>query len=1161
MALDPEAISRTLSELTLPEARGRLLAVGLARGMVWRDGVVPQDVPDRLSSSTLTPDLLDFGYGVLALALELRDANRERAAASQFETSEPLRVAAEAIESAVRRGDPTHGDQGRHLVISAAAFHLAGYAARSYSLLPLQVLERNLASHERCLAYLLRRDLPILRSQIIQWNSDAAHTDDAVVARLLDEADAFDAEDAAILALTTVYHRALGLADTGLILGNREVFDTGIGTLETVVASSAEIGNIPTWWVATLTLHLLRDLWEQSLHTVLPSGPNVAAPARWNDLRRDFIAMLGTRKPPHIELWPSQIAAARRAIDPTDDLVIALPTSAGKTRIAELCILRAFSEGRRTVYVTPLRALSAQVERVLARTFVPLGAAVTSLYGASGATLVDSQTLVSADIVVATPEKLDFAIRQDPNVLNDVALVVFDEGHMIGLGSREIRYEVLIQRLLRREDAANRRIVCLSAMFNPDDELFKDFGNWLRSDAPGDFVHVQWRPTRQRFATLDWSAHSNTGRLSFLDGEKPFVPRFVEASPAKKQRKNAFPQNEKEFCICAANAFARDGHTILVYSPQRNQVEPLASEFRKMSDQGYLTNVKVPKPEHTAVANAIGREWLGEAHAAVRALQIGVGTHHGALPRPFLNAIEQLLDARRLSVVVASPTLAQGIDLACSVLIFRSLRRYEDGNWVPISLAEFANVVGRAGRAYVDLDGIAVLPTFEPQSRSQLHNIFTLLIEKSRGQRLLSGLAQLIWRISEELRKKLNVQKDALLDYVLNQDDLWDDGRLAAGAASAEDEDEVEDNLEKYLADLDVALFSLIEPLDTDVGTLASVLDDVLKDSLWKRTLAHLSDADNKVEHAVLKSRASWLWRNTTVMQRKACFFSGLGRKPGLFIHEQLDVLVDVLANFQAAVATNDGKAVAEAAVKLAQHIIPEDFFSVRKLPDKWEEVLKAWVEGSAFADILDGRKAADAQRTQAFVQDGIVFKLVWAAEAARVQAIATEHPRQEELGDGPAFVLTYGVPTVPAALLCQMGYASRVGAVWVTRQLTGTFNDPKELRAWLRENDAFLSDEEFWDSEDQYLMWTHAAAPSGTEYPKTWSRKSYTVPVKWTNSIPHQGGVARVIAGSGRIATVCGPDLSPLGTALMPFDPHGAALNGRVGASGQIEVEYFGPA
>jgi hypothetical protein len=678
MSRDPEAISRVLSNLIEPQARGRLLALGLARGMVWKDGIVPDGVPERLRSMALTPDLLDFGYGILALALELRDANRERTGGERFETNEGFRVAAEAIESAVRRGDPTQGDQGRHLVVSGAAFHLAGYAARSFSLLPKPALDRNLASNERALGLLLRRDIAELRAHIMRWYTNPGHNDEALVARLQDKNDDFGPEDAAVLALSTSYHRSVALADTALLSGIRDRFDEGIRALQEVVAFAAQIGNIPTWWVATLTLHLARDLWDHSLQVLIPADPAVGAPPRWHELRRDFIAQLSTRRPPHIELWPSQVAAGARAADPNDDLVVALPTSAGKTRIAELCILRALADGKRTVYVTPLRALSAQVERVLARTFVPLNATVTSLYGASGATLVDAKTLVSADIVVATPEKLDFALRQDPTVLDNVALVVFDEGHMIGLGSREIRYEVLIQRLLRRSDATGRRIVCLSAMFNPEDPYFKDFGNWLRSDAPGDFVHVQWRPTRQRFATLDWSSSSDTGTLSFVDAERPFVPRFIEAVAAKGKRKNVFPQNDKEFCICAANAFASDGHTVLVYSPQRSQIEPLASEFRRISDQGYLSSVNPPDAADIVGARAIGREWLGEDHPAMRALEIGVGTHHGALPRPFLSAIEELLDSRRLSIVVASPTLAQGIDLACSVLIFRSLQRYEN---------------------------------------------------------------------------------------------------------------------------------------------------------------------------------------------------------------------------------------------------------------------------------------------------------------------------------------------------------------------------------------------------------------------------------------------------------------------------------------------------
>ena len=92
-----------------------------------------------------------------------------------------------------------------------------------------------------------------------------------------------------------------------------------------------------------------------------------------------------------------------------------------------------------------------------------------------------------------------------------------------------------------------------------------------------------------------------------------------------------------------------------------------------------------------------------------------------------------------------------------------------------------------------------------------------------------------------------------------------------------------EDRLEEQIANLDVALFSLIEPLDADVSQIAGVLDEVLKDSLWKRTLAREEEPTRQLERELLRSRAEWLWRSTSADQRQACFYSGLGRKPVFF--------------------------------------------------------------------------------------------------------------------------------------------------------------------------------------------------------------------------------------------------------------------------------------
>ena len=102
---------------------------------------------------------------------------------------------------------------------------------------------------------------------------------------------------------------------------------------------------MPLWWTSKLCLNLIDDLWAHSLHVTLPLDPPEGGAEKYPDLRRMFIASLYARKCAEIELWPSQREAARRSTDLTDDLVVALPTSAGKTRVAEIATLMTLSGG------------------------------------------------------------------------------------------------------------------------------------------------------------------------------------------------------------------------------------------------------------------------------------------------------------------------------------------------------------------------------------------------------------------------------------------------------------------------------------------------------------------------------------------------------------------------------------------------------------------------------------------------------------------------------------------------------------------------------------------------------------------------------------------------------------------------------------------------
>lgn len=130
---------------------------------------------------------------------------------------------------------------------------------------------------------------------------------------------------------------------------------------------------------------------------------------------------------------------------------------------------------------------------------------------------------------------------------------------------------------------------------------------------------------------------------------------------------------------------------------------------------------------------------------------------------------------------------------------------------------------------------------------------------------------------------------------------------------------------------------------------------------------------------------------------------------------------------------------------------------------------------------------------------------------------------------------------------------------MWVARELGATFTDNNGLKSWLRENDAILSDSNFWQSEDHYQMWRNVARPSYTERPQQWNRREYDVWIEWTDQPPKRDSVIRIVPGAGRSATFCAPDLSPLGTAHLKFNPHDVALDGRMQSNGAVRISYYG--
>jgi superfamily II DNA/RNA helicase len=1165
MATTVEAIEAEIAAGSVPGFRGRLIARGQARAMIWRDGVLPPGAP--AFSDLLSYDLHSYGYAMLGQGLRLRDlggrADRARLAFEQAGT---------ALESVIAKGDPADPDRDFHHVMAAAAYHLGRFSARAYSLLVPVQSDDNFSPLERALCHLILRNFRELEELVVTDRLGGAGSD-ASIRALFEQEDSGRLQDqppdddggsplfeGIDLALTDNFFAALAVFLFALERGASSLVDRSRAMLQTGLSACADLNLLPQWWSHRVAIHLIDDLWSSSFHERLPRVPDGGDPVNWGPLRETFIALLLCKERAEIDLWPSQLPAAARAANQSDDLVVSLPTSAGKTRIAELCILRCLAAQRRVIFVTPLRALSAQTEVSLQRIFGPLGKKISTLYGSIGISGFDEDVLREADIVVATPEKLDFALRNDPSLIDDVGLLVFDEGHMIGLGEREVRYEVQIQRLLKRPDAAERRIVCLSAVLS-DGEQLEDFANWLRRDQPGEFIKDDWRPTRVRYGEVVWSGDS--ARLNLRVGdERPFVPRFLTAVvPPIGKRTTPFPKDLGELCLATAWRLVEDGQSVLIFCPVRSHVEPFADRIMDLHKRGALASLLHADPAVLGTALALGEEWLGPDNPILRCLRLGVAIHHGALPTPYRKEIERLLRDGVLKVTISSPTLAQGLNLSATAVIFHSLSR----NRQQISDSEFRNVVGRAGRAFVDVEGLVLYPIFDQHAWRLSH--WEKLIQAAGARELESGLVQLVVALLSRMYRKLGRPPlDQLIEYVLNNAAAWEFPELAGEAA--EQQEHERSVWRNYLAWLDTAILSLLGEQEIAEADIPAALDEILASSLWERRLTrHTAEGRQAIKSGLL-GRAKHLWANSTAPQRRGYFLAGVGLTTGSALDQIAPSVNELLVDANAAILNHEDAAAIQALTTLADKLFAIPPFIPDDLPANWQDILRLWLQGLPVGPAIAGHGAEGLQ----FVEGGLVYRLPWGMEAIRVRSIANRDIVESlgvpldffELRLAVAAVET-GTLNRPAAILIQAGFSSRRGAIKAVQDTEAEFSSAAELRLWLDSPEvSALTDRGNWPTPETAEMWRSFRASFSPVASRAWSDHRFTAQVAWRNGKSPPGGqpVRLYSHPESGAALVLSESAELLGQLRAPLNPlrKGLARVSVLEHRPGVLISYLGP-
>ena len=445
------------------------------------------------------------------------------------------------------------------------------------------------------------------------------------------------------------------------------------------------------------------------------------------------------------ELWPSQIKVLESGFLGSDDsAIVRLPTSGGKTRIAEMAIidtLQRYPEAK-CVFVAPYRALASEVERSMGSVLNDLGYRVSSVViGSYESDEFEEFLLRTADLLILTPEKLDLVLRLWPDISAQIKLVVLDEVHIMDDANRGIKFELLLSRIKHRLPTI--RFLVMSAVV-PDSTL-KDFAAWL-ADSPDRTVTSDWRPTIQRRARFEWQGTNGVIRferdaeISDLDS---FVPGAIQQREysfinlgTRRRRVRKYPKpagkgdtaqpGKGDTAAELAYVFSEQG-PVLVFCTQPNWVESICKVILNKSIQ-YRRLTEEPIHPHFAGAVPtrslkLAREWLGEKHIVTQALSQGVAPHHGRLPNVVREAIE--IDCRdgHYKVIVATNTLAQGVNLPVRTVIIHSVwRADEEGERSRIPLRDYWNIAGRAGRAGHETEGLVVHITLNPWDRQDFNH-------------------------------------------------------------------------------------------------------------------------------------------------------------------------------------------------------------------------------------------------------------------------------------------------------------------------------------------------------------------------------------------------------------------------------------------------------
>ncbi len=421
-----------------------------------------------------------------------------------------------------------------------------------------------------------------------------------------------------------------------------------------------------------------------------------------------------------LELDPFQVEAIEH-VRADRSVLVSAPTGTGKTIIADYIVEMALARQQDVIYTAPIKALSNQKYRDYTR-----------LYGNDNVGLITGDLVINRDapLRIMTTEILRNMLLSGEELPN-LAYVIVDEIHFLDDIERGTVWEEVLIYLPSRV-----KILGLSATL----ANIREFADWLthvRGEQVATVIEdVRCVPLRIYLANRD-AGICDVQRYDYLHRRWKNIASRAQKERARAENRERRARGQRRRRGRGPRRLTLPGYRetrhhelvkmlgaehqpLLYFAFSRKMTEQFARELaRRSPDQGFTTDAE--KAEIKAEVDRFDAEFLKVMTGEQEAMYLkGIAFHHAGTHVGLKAFVEELYERRLIKVLYCTSTFALGINMPARTVVFQALRKYDGRAVVPLTVRQFMQKAGRAGRRGIDEVGyVIVLEEFADYERDR----------------------------------------------------------------------------------------------------------------------------------------------------------------------------------------------------------------------------------------------------------------------------------------------------------------------------------------------------------------------------------------------------------------------------------------------------------